>query len=240
MAYQVKINEFEGPLDLLLHLIKEADIDIYLIKLEEITKQYLDYIKEMEKLNLSIASEYLVLAAELIEIKAKSLLPKKESNDNEEAEEDPREKLINRLIEYQAYKEITNNFKELKEERDNIFTKIPSSLKEYSLNIKRSSNVSGNDLVEALVKFLNQTEEDRPLQTKIINEEWSLKERSNFIKEILKDKKSVSFFNLFAKQSKSLIVVTFLSILDLANKGEIIIRQNNSFDIIYLELKGSV
>ena len=111
MRYEVKINEFEGPLDLLLHLIKQSNIDIYEISLEEITNQYLDYIKQMEKLNLDIASEYLVMASELLEYKSRSLLPKKEIEDDE-YEEDPKEELIKRLVDYKKYKEVTETCKE--------------------------------------------------------------------------------------------------------------------------------
>ena len=110
--YEIKLPEFAGPLDLLLHLIKKDDVDIFNIDIDKITKQYLDYIQILENLNLDIASEYLVLAAELMEIKASSLLPKKEET-KDEYEEDPKERLINRLIEYEQYKEVTNTFKEL-------------------------------------------------------------------------------------------------------------------------------
>ena len=111
--YIVTIDNFDGPLDLLLHLIKEEDIDIYDIKIEDITKQYLNYIKRMKELNLEIASEYLVMASELIEMKSKMLLPKKKEQDEDNYEEDPREILIERLLAYKKYKEVTNNFKDL-------------------------------------------------------------------------------------------------------------------------------
>ena len=101
MEYNIELPEFEGPLDLLLHLIKQDNISIFDISIDKITKQYLDYIHKMEELNLNIASEYLVMASDLLQIKSKTLLPKK---DNEEDEEDPREELINRLINYQNYK----------------------------------------------------------------------------------------------------------------------------------------
>ena len=113
MDYSVKIDEFEGPLDLLLHLIKEDNIDIYDISIDKITKDYLDYINKMEELNINVASSYLVMASELMEIKSKSLLPsnkKEEVSENEE--EVSRERLINKLIEYKKYKEITSSFKE--------------------------------------------------------------------------------------------------------------------------------
>ena len=103
------INDFEGPLDLLLHLIKTSKMDIYDIKVEEITKQYVDFINKQKEMNLDVASEYLVMASELIEIKSKMLLPKTE----EEEEEDPRKELVNRLIEYQKYKDMISSFKEL-------------------------------------------------------------------------------------------------------------------------------
>ena len=122
------IDKFEGPLDLLLHLIKEDNIDIYDIKIETITKQYLDYIESMKELNLSVASEYLVMAAELIEMKSKLLLPKKQLEETDEYEEDPREVLIEKLLIYKRYKEVTSEFKELESSRKMIFTKEPFNL----------------------------------------------------------------------------------------------------------------
>ena len=130
--YIVTIDNFDGPLDLLLHLIKEEDIDIYDIKIEDITKQYLNYIKRMKELNLEIASEYLVMASELIEMKSKMLLPKKKEQDEDNYEEDPREILIERLLAYKKYKEVTNNFKDLELSRKLILTKEPENLSYYA------------------------------------------------------------------------------------------------------------
>ena len=113
MEYEVKIDNFEGPLDLLLHLIKESKVDIWEISIADIAEEYLAYIQKMEKLNLDIASEYLVMASELIEMKSRMLLPRQEKDVGEEEEEDPKERLIRRLVEYQKYKEVTKNFKEL-------------------------------------------------------------------------------------------------------------------------------
>ena len=130
MNVEFKINEFEGPLDLLLHLIKESKMDIMNIEIELITKQYMDYLDLQEKMNLEIASEYLVLAAELLEIKSKMLLPRQTVEENEE-EEDPREELVNRLLEYQAYKEITKVLHEKESLRREIYTKSPENIKNY-------------------------------------------------------------------------------------------------------------
>ena len=156
MNYEVKINDFEGPLDLLLHLIKESNVDIYDISIEVITKQYLDYIKKMEELNLSIASEYLIMAAELIEIKSKMLLPKRKLDEVEE-EIDDREDLINRLIEYQKYKEVTSKLKEFRNDRDMFYTKDPSSLNEFKTeNTTMDLQVDFNDLMDAFQKYLER------------------------------------------------------------------------------------
>ena len=116
MEYIVTIDKFQGPLDLLLHLVKQTNLDIYEIKIEEIVSQYFNYIKQMEEMNLNIASSYLVMAAELLEIKALMLLPKDEEI-VDEFEENPKDRLIKRLIEYQNYKDLTGEFQELENKR---------------------------------------------------------------------------------------------------------------------------
>ena len=128
----ISIDNFEGPLDLLLHLVKEANIDILDIKVEEITDKYLEYIKREEELNINIAASYLVMASELMYLKSKSLLPVVKKDDEEvEDEEITRENLINRLIEYKRYKEMTPVFKELEEERRKIYIKAPEKVSNY-------------------------------------------------------------------------------------------------------------
>ena len=233
MHYEVKIDEFEGPLDLLLHLIKKSNIDIYDISLEEITNQYLDYINSMKELNLDIASEYLVMASELLEYKSKSLLPKKEI-DEDSYEENPKEALINRLIEYKKYKEITSVFKSLENERSKMYTKSPSDISEYGEFIK-NGEASVDDLVEALKKFMKRIEYEKPINTKITTKELSVTERISSIRNILKNKKRVNFVDLFTKRTKSYVVVTFLSILEMSKNKEIIIKQENNFNDIVIE-----
>ena len=123
MEITLKIDDFEGPLDLLLHLIKEKKMDLLNLKLEVIIDEYLDFIEKMERMNLDIASSYLVMASELVEMKSKMLLPRMETIEEEE-EEDPKEVLINRLIEYQKYKELTSDFRELETARRMFFRKF--------------------------------------------------------------------------------------------------------------------
>ena len=236
MNIEFRINEFEGPLDLLLHLIKESKMDIMNIEIESITKQYMDYLEEQEKMNLEIASEYLVLASELLEIKSKMLLPSYK-DENEEEEEDPREQLINRLLEYQAYKEITKVLQEKESLRKEIYTKSPENIKNYiDENNEINIDVSLDDLVEAFKKYLQRKQDNKPLKTKVTVNEISVSSRRHDIKRLLKIKKKVSFFELFPIVSKEYVVATFLAILEMAKSQELRITQNDTFDDIICEV----
>ncbi|MCD8562350.1 MAG: segregation/condensation protein A [Bacilli bacterium] len=238
MDYKIRIDNFDGPLDLLLHLIKESNMSIFDIKIEEITKQYLDYIISMEKLNLNIASEYLTMAAELIEMKSSMLLPK--TKEEEQEEEDPKEKLINRLLEYQRYKEITRDFKNLEQLRKEYLTKEKSSLKDYVVEEKYDlEDIELSQLILAINNLLKRKEDEKPLHTKIARKEYSVKDRSNEIIHVLKEKKKVRFEELFEIFEKEYVIVTFLSILELANKKSIFIEQENNFEDIIIKIKGS-
>lgn len=237
MEYKVKINEFEGPLDLLLHLIKESKVEIWDIKIEEIVEQYLRYIEAMKEMNLDVASSYLVMASELIELKSKMLLPRKEEQQETEEEIDPREALIQRLVEYQKYKEVTKEFKELEEKRKDIHTKLPESLMEYQEeDTIINSDLHVEDLMLALKKVLQRKELDKPLKTNVTTKEISISERRKSIKNILKERKKVDFYELFEETTREYIVVTFLTILEMAKKQELTIRQENNFDHIVCEL----
>ena len=236
MNYEIKIDAFEGPLDLLLHLIKESKLDIWEIKIVDITEQYLNYIQVMEKLNLNIASEYLVMASELIEMKSKLLLPRI-SDIEEVEEEDPREVLIRRLVEYQKYKDMTKNFKELESLRQEFYTKAPGSLSEYKEEGTTIANdVSLDDLMIAFQKFLERKKASQPLSTTVTKKEITVEERRKSINKILKEKGKVDFFELFEVITKEYIVVTFLAILEMARKNELTIYQENDFDKIIVEV----
>lgn len=234
MHYEVNINEFNGPLDLLLHLIKKSNIDIYDISLEEITNQYMEYINKMEELNLDVASEYLVMASELLEYKSRSLLPKKELEEDV-YEEDPKEELIKKLIDYKKYKEVTETFKELENIRSDIYTKVPSNTNEYSEGIKNSDEITLNDLIDAFKNFMSRKQNEKPLNTKITKKELSLSDRITSIRSIIKEKKQINFFELFDVYSKDYIIITFLSVLELSKNKEIIITQDNNFDNIIIK-----
>ena len=238
MHYEINIPEFEGPLDLLLHLIKKDNINIVDININDITKQYLEYINKMEELNLNIASEYLVMASELIEIKSLSLLPKSDLEEDLD-EEDPKQNLINRLLEYEQYKKITDTFKDLESIRKEVYTKEPDNLIQFKdEDTIIDYGVSLDDLLEAFSKFIEQKKLDKPLNTKIVNKEYSVTKRSIEIKNLIKNKKKVNFFDLFDVYNKEYIVVTFLSILALTRKQEIDIEQQGNFENIIIKEKG--
>lgn len=235
MECTFKTLEFEGPLDLLLNLIKEANIDIFEIKISEITDQYLAYINKMNELNLNIDSEYLVMAADLIEMKSKELLPR---NEEEEEEEDPKEILINRLIEYQKYKEITEEFKELEENRSELYSKLPSVLDEFKDDtLKVNDDLTLDDLIKAFMDLKEKQLLEKPLNTVITKKEYSVDIRSKEILTKLKTNKQIKFEELFDVYAKDYVVVTFLSILDLAKKQNIIIKQDRNLGSITLLAK---
>lgn len=229
-----KINEFEGPLDLLLHLIKESKMNIMNIEIEKITDQYMNYLDLQEKMNLEIASEYLVMASELIELKSKLLLPNPKNEEGEE--EDPREELVNRLLEYQAYKEITKVLQDKENLRKEIYTKAPENIRNYvEEDVSITTDVTLDDLVEAFKKYLERKKETKPLQTKITVNEVTVSSRRHDIKNLLRTKKRVSFFELFPVVSKEYVIATFLAVLEMAKSHELTITQDGTFDDIICE-----
>ncbi len=230
------INDFEGPLDLLLHLIKEKKMDIYEVNISEIIDEYIKFIKSLESKNIDIASEYLVMSSELIHLKSKKLLNK------EEVEEDDfninsEEELKQKLIEYQKYKDLTSNFQDLEEKRSEIFTKYPENInnfKDDKGNIMEHQDV--NDLIEAFINFQERLKYIKPLNTKITKKELSVEKRINEVRKIIKNKKRVNFFDLFDIINKDYLIVTFLSILEMSKNKEITINQKNDFDEILIEM----
>ena len=239
MEMEFKINDFEGPLDLLLHLIKESKMDIMNIEIELITKQYMDFLDSQEKMNLEVSSEYLVLASELLEIKSRLLLPNNKVDENgEEVVEDPREELVNRLLEYQTYKNITSLLQEKELLRKDIYTKTPENIKNYiDERTEIHADVTLEDLLAAFQRYYQRKIDNKPLNTKVTVNEISVSSRRHDIKNILKTKRRVSFFELFPVVSREYVVATFLAILEMCKNNEIIIMQNDMFDDIVCEVK---
>lgn len=233
----ITINDFEGPLDLLLHLVKTSKMDIYEINTSYIIEEYLKYISEMQDLNIDVASEYLVMAAELIHLKSKMLI---NLDDEEETEDDEysissEEELKQRLIDYEKYKRSTDSFRELEENRKEYLTRSPENIMEYAKDIKYNGDLSIEDLLNAFLEYRKRLDKEKPIETKITRRELSVKERIKSIRSILKTKKKIVFTELFESFRKDYVVVTFLSILSMSNNNEIILTQKDNFSPIMIE-----
>lgn len=219
MDFKVTIDQFEGPLDLMLHLIKENKLDLFDLDIDVLTGQYLIYLDSMDQLHLEIASEYLVELATLIEYKSKRLLPKDESVLDEDLEEDPKDRLVRRLLEYQQYKEVSSSFKQLYEDRQKQMTKPLSLVVNEWINDTSDVHIEGNayDLVKAMNRCLRRMSFTKPLETKFTKKELSLEERSLQIKARLSSlPKTFSFETLIDDcEDVTSVIVTFLAILDL-------------------------
>lgn len=234
MTYNFSINDFEGPLDLLLHLIKINKMEIESINIESITSQYLEFIDKMKNESIDVASEYLVMASELIHIKSKALINIKDE-ENDEFEINSEEELKQRLLEYEQIKNITNTFKNLEDNRGKVYTKIPTNLNEYKKDIPLDTNITLDDLIKAFEDFLNREKLKKPINTKITKKELSVNDRIKSIRTLLDKKNKLKFIDLFDNYTKPYIVVTFLSILEMTKNEEIKINQENNFGEIILE-----
>ena len=237
MQYNFRVDDFEGPLDLLLHLIKESKMDIYEVNISEIIEEYITFIHSLEEKNINIASEYLVMAAELIHLKSRKLINKEEEQPEEDefgitSEED----LRNKLLEYEKYKKVTKDFKELEEKRSEVFTKLPESLKEYVEDTSLApGQVTIEDLMNAILLFQERQKLEKPLNTKVTKREITVEERTKDIRNILAKKKKVNFLDLFEIATKEYIIVTFLSVLEMSKNNEIVLTQDNNFSPIIVE-----
>ena len=246
MGIPVKLQVFEGPLDLLLHLIDKNKIDIYDIPIVEITSQYMDYIRAMEEEDLNIMSEFLLMAATLLDIKCRMLLPKEVNEDGEE--EDPRQELVEQLLQYKMYKYMSYELKDKMDEAANSFFKGPTIPKEvavYREPVDTSQLLAGLTLekLNAIYKSIIRRQENKldPIRSKfgtIEKEEVSLSEKMLEMKEFARTHKKFSFRNLLESQcSRVQVIVTFLSVLELMKMGHIQVEQKELFDDISIEVK---
>ncbi|EUJ43707.1 segregation/condensation protein A [Listeria riparia] len=238
-----KVEAFEGPLDLLLQLIQQLEIDIYDIPMAEITDQYLEYIHLMKELELDVASEYLVMAATLLAIKSKMLLPKQELEidlDDFDDSVDPRDELVEKLMEYKRFKEAARQLKEKESERNFYFGKAPMDLGEYDTSNKQVNlDVSLNDMLGAFHKMLRRKKWNQPLHTRITKQEISIDQRMNDVMDHLEATDGrVAFEDLFEASTKDELIVTFLAVLELMKRSQIGVSQSKSFATLYVFSRG--
>lgn len=232
----IKINDFDGPLDLLWHLIKAHKMDIYDINIEKITKEYLSFINEHKELTIDGASEYLVMASELIHLKSKLLLNKNDEEEDVEYEINTEDDLRNRLIEYEKLKAAADRLVELEDKRKEVLTKLPSNLSEYAdKSVKLSSDITLDDLLKAFEDYLNRKKLDEPVNKAVTKRELSVEDRCLSIKSYLHNRGKVNFLDLFDEVDKPYVIVTFLGILNLVKSREAVISQEYNFGDIYIE-----
>lgn len=239
MSYEVILDDFQGPLDLLLHLIKEKEMSLETLEVSVITDQYLAYINQMNPDQLETMSEYLVMAAQLLEMKSKLLLPNEKVELEDEYQEDPREQLIRRLIEYKKYKDILDDMREYYDYRHTLHTKVPANMDDYIVDTTNliPDHLEVYDLIRAMQKMFQRKALTSPLESKIARVEISIEERSDQIRQFFKIHRHqrIGLDELFHEASTSYFVITFLSILTLVNKRELEIEQSGNFEKIYLK-----
>ena len=234
------INDFEGPLDLLLHLVKSSKMDIYTIDTYKVIEEYLKFINSLDKNDLDNASEYLVMAAELIHLKSRMLV----NNDLEEETEDEysinsEDDLKNKLALYEQYKNVRDAFKDLEKNRQDYYTKIPESISDYKENKKVANDgeVTIDDLLNAFLELKKREQVKKPLNTRITKKELSVEEKTIYIRKMIKKSGKIKFDDLFESFDKDNVIVTFLSILNMSKNDEIILTQKKNFANIYIERK---
>lgn len=227
MSYKVKLDIFEGPLDLLLYLIKKEELDIYDIPISKITEQYLQYLDFLKLLDLDIAGDFLVMAATLMHIKSKMLLPPDELAQEEE-EQDPREELVRRLLEYKKFKEAASSLRDLEQRRMGIFTRTSTPQEFVDASGEEYFEVSLFDLINAFSKALKDVPKE--LFQEIIKDEFTVEQKIHDFYHMLVEQSVIYLSELFGKaKNKPEVIVIFLAVLELIRLKEITVRQKSMF-----------
>jgi len=237
MAYEVHLKQFEGPLDLLLHLIEKAEMDIRDIFVSEITAEYLSYMREVDTLDMDTASEFLTMAATLLQIKSKSLLPKPPKDPEAEGESlDPEELLIRQLREYKAFKEAGEQLRQLREESKGSFSKLPEEFILPPPEIVLSEK-SLDALYEAFLDVLGRKKE-APVESKdheIVRDAVTVRSQLRHIRSTLLSRKRILFTELLEERATKLhVIVTFMALLDMLTRHEIELEQEAAYGPIVI------
>ena len=238
MSFQVVFNEFEGPLDLMLHLIKENKLDLFDLEFDVLVDQYLLYLEQAEALNLEIDSEYLVELATMFEYKSKRLLPKKEEDLVDEYEEDPKDRLVRRLMEYQQFKDVSSVLENYYKERQLQIGKPLSLENEEWIKNNENMPIEGNpyDLVKAMSKVLRRLSLSKPIETKMKTKEISVDDRILQIKARWMELPETFSFEMLSSDCENveMVIVTFLASLDLIRRQELVFTVDEN-DVIWFK-----
>lgn len=240
MSYQVRLPVFEGPLDLLLHLIEKNEVDIYDIPIALITEQYLEYLALSEKIDLELTSEFLLMACTLLSIKARMLLPASVCTDDEDMVDDPRSELVQKILEYKLYKEMAEEFKERETAQNKVFWRQVDEaalLKQFP-PANPLGTVSTQDLIKVYSHILRKIEKKKEVYS-ITREEITIQEKIEYILAVLTEKSAgMSFYRLFSGlTTRGEVIVTFLALLELSRRGILLLRQSHLFGDILIFLK---
>ena len=231
------INDFSGPLDLLLHMVKKHEVDIYEVDLKIIIDEYINFINQNDKNDLDKMSEYLTMASELIHLKSKILLGFDEEEE-EAFEINSEEDLRTKLIEYEKFQKISDELRSLEINRQDYFTKTPENIRNYIPEDNNSNlQIDLRDLIKAFLDIKQRINYHKPLSTKITRKELSVKDKTIFIRDILSKRSKVEFSELFNDNSKEELVVTLLSILEMSKNNEVFLSQSRNFSKIIVEVK---
>ena len=235
--YKVKLDVFEGPLDLLLYLIKRDEVDIYDISIERITKQYLSYMDAFQVLNIELAGEFIVMAANLLYIKSRTLLPVDQQMAEEDAEEDdPRWELIRQLIEYKKFKEAAARLRDKEALQENLFPRVPVVPELAPAENLLVEEVGIFDLIHAFQKILKRIEGKREDLREIFAENFTVSDKIDYLLRVTSEGTSMKFEELFADAaSRAEIVVTFLAMLELIRLKQLRVRQDSHFGEIWID-----
>jgi segregation and condensation protein A len=231
--YKVKFEVFEGPLDLLLYLIKKEEVDIYDVNLTQLATQFIAYIDLMRMLDLEVAGEFLVMASTLMFIKSKELLPldQQVQTDAEEDEEDPRWELIRQLVEYKKFKDAAAQLKELETLQDDVFPRIPGK-PEFKDETPLKPDVGIFDLLNAVNSILKRISE-QPGTREIFEEKWSVSEKIEVVLKTMMTIPRIKFSDLFVgAMHRGEVVVTFLALLELIRLKQVVVEQTEVFSEI--------
>ena len=230
MSYKLKLEMFEGPLDLLLFLIKKEEVNIYDIPIAKITEQYLEYIEMLKLLDLEVVGDFLVMAATLMQIKSRMLLPL-DPNDQKEEDLDPRDELVRRLLEYKKFKEAAQQLQQRETQRQDLFARVPDQERVDELREESKEvyfEVSLFDLISAFTKVLKSVPKE--VFYEVIKEEYTVEQKIHDILHLLLERPQVKMVELFSKaKSKLEVIVIFMAILELIRLREIIAVQTRIF-----------
>lgn len=229
--YTVRLPNFEGPLELLLYFVKRDELDIYDIPIARITEEFLAYVRLMQLLDLDLAGEFLVMAATLMQIKARMLLPQRQTQDGTDTSTDPRAELVQQLIEYSRYRDVADELNRRLQEQRHVYYRCFLATQPLPIEVEYR-NATLFDLLGALYQVLHRHSQSQPVFHHLEREQYSIEEQAVLVQKALAETPLIRFSTLVAGRSRAFIVATFLAVLELCKNGAVYLRQDGEGDLI--------